>query len=473
MHRSPSERKSPLWFGLLAWLMVVLGTRGLRAENEVTTPRKASTPAKSHHSSAFGWTANQDVTEDFAKLLGSGKLKAGEELILDHRYRISANHTLPDRFTLSAVRGAGFDVTDAANPKSGRPLLELGNHNTLRNLTISYLNTPKLGPTGEKHEVNFTRRIGIQANGKHTLRIENCRLTGSIGHHLKLTDCSKVEVVGCHIAGGHWSVLLVGVSEMVFRRCLIEKCQGDAIKTGGGSTGAVRKVLVENCVFQDNLRDGIDTTGGFNDSVVRNCIFRRLRTSGMDIKSHYESRTGRIADLAPENIGILVEKCLFHDMPNAIVLTTLDCGRRKGPGHELLTAANMKKYAPHDIAINDCVVGHAEKPLRSAKEGGYGVNYPSDKGEHMRMLFLKDAYAIRYRNARFSGDRIIPVLVQSIGGSRHLSKEAAEAIEPTVTGSVADEQAPPIRPGITKPPFACGPRALKRRPSMTRSEGCE
>jgi len=461
MHRSPSERKSPLWLGLLAWLMVVLGTRGLRAENEVTTPRKASAPAKSHHSSDFGWTANQDVTEAFPKLLASGKLKAGEELVLDRRYRISGSHALPDRFTLSAVGGAGFDVTDAANPKSGRPLLELGNHNTLRNLTINYLNTPKLGPTGEKHEVNFTRRLGIQAAGKQTLRMENCRLTGSIGHHLRLTDCGKVEVVGCHIAGGHWSVYLVGVSELVFRRCLIEKCQGDAIKTGGGSTGAVRKVLVENCVFQDNLRDGIDTTGGFNDSVVRTCIFRRLGTSGMDIKSHYESRTGQVADLAPENIGIVVEKCLFHDMPNAIVLTTLDCGRRKGPGHELLTAANMRKYAPHDIAVNDCIIGHAEKPLRSAKEGGYGVNYPSDRGEHMRMILLKDAYAIRYRNTRFSGDRIIPVYIRSIGGSRHLSKEAAEAIEPTVTGNVVDEQAPPIKPGVTKPPFACGPRALK------------
>ncbi len=473
MHHSPSERESLLWLGLSVLLMIALVARELRAEDEVTTPRKTSAPAEVHHSSDFGWTANQDVTEDFAKLLGSGKLKAGEQLVLDHRYRISGSHRLPDGLALSAVKGAGFDVTDAANAKSGRPLLELGNHNTLRNLTISYLNTPKLGPTGEKHEVNFTRRIGIQANGKQTLRIENCRLTGSIGHHLKLTDCSKVEVVGCHVAGGHWSVLLVGVSELVFRRCLIEKCQGDAIKTGGGSTGAVRKVLVENCVFQDNLRDGIDTTGGFNDSVVRNCIFRRLGTSGMDIKSHYESRTGRIADLAPENIGILVEKCLFHDMPNALVLTTLDCGRRKGPGKELLTAANMKKYAPHDIAINDCIIGHAEKPLRSVREGGYGVNYPSDRGEHMRMILLKDAYAIRYSNARFSGGRIMPVLIQSIGGSRHLSKEAAEAIEPTVTGNVVDEQAPPIKPGITKPPFACGPRALKRRPPRLRSGGRE
>jgi hypothetical protein len=420
-------------------------------------------PPKVYHSSDFGWTATQDVSEDFAKLLESGRLKAGEELILDHTYRISGSHALPEHFTLSAVKGAGFDVTDAAKPKNNQPLLELGNGSTLRNLTITYLNTPKLGPTGEKHEVHFTRRLGIQARGKRTVRIENCRLVGSIGHHLKLTDCTKVEVIGTHVAGGHWSVMLTGSADLVFRRCLIEKCQGDGIKTGGGASGAVRRVRVEQCVFQDNLRDGIDTTGGFNDSVVRGSIFRRLGVSGLDLKSHYESRTGRIEDLAPENIGILVETCLFHDMPNAIVLTTLDCGRRTGPGNELLNAANIKKYAPHDIAINDCVFGHAEKPLRSAREGGYGVNYPTEDGEHMRMIFLKDAYAVRYRNARFSGDRIMPVYIRSIGGSRHLSKEAAQAIEPTVSGNVLSEPAPRIKPGQIEVPFACGPRPLDER----------
>ena len=413
-----------------------------------------------HHSSDFGWTATQDVSEQLASLLESGKLTTGEELILDHRYRLNGSHTLPDHFTLSAVEGAGFDVTDAVKPKSGRPLLELGNNNTLRNLTITYLNTPKLGPAGEKHGVDFTSRLGIQAQGKHDLRIENCRLTGSIGHHIRLTNCSKVEVIGTHVAGGHWSVMLTSTADLVFRRCLVEKCQGDGIKTGGGADGAVRRVLVEQCVFQDNGRDGIDTTGGFNESVIRNCVFRRLGVCGLDLKSHYESRTGRIEDLAPENIGILVEKCLFHDMPNAIVLTTLDCGRRAGPGNELLNAANIKDYAPHDIDIIDCVVGHAEKPLRSAKEGGYGVNYPSSDDEYMRMILLKDAYSVRYRNARFFGERIMPVYVSSIGGSRHLSEEAAQAIEPTVSGNVANEPYPEIQPGQTEVPFACGPRPL-------------
>lgn len=416
-------------------------------------------PANVHHSTDFGWAEGQEIAKPFAELLNSGRLRAGDELVLDHTYRISGGYKLPDNFTLSAVKGAGFVVTDATvNHKEGLPLLELGNGCTLRNLTITYLNTPPLGPTGEERGVTFADRVGIVARGKRDLLIENCQLTGSIQHQIFLADCERVKVIGCHIAGGHWSTYLCSVNDIVFRRCLIEKCQGDGIKTGGSSGQVVRGALVEDCVFQDNLRDGIDTTGGLNDSVVRNTIFRRLGVSGIDIKSHYETKTGRIAELAPENVGILVEHCLFHDMPNGIVLTTIDGGRRKGPGNELLNAANIKAYAPHDIDINDCVFGYVEKPLRPGREGGYGVNYPSEDGEHMRMIHLKDAYSIRYRNARLFGDRIRPVSVNSIGGTRHLSEEAAEALDHSITGNVLKEPAPPIEPGVTGVPFACGPK---------------
>lgn len=458
-HDSPARTKSfpKLLFAVV--IVLAFSVPGLCARKEAATAGPVLPPGKVHHSSEFGWSAQQDVTKEFAGLLAGGKLQAGDELVLDHTYRISGSHRLPDDFTLSAAQGAGFDVTDAVNPGHNRPLLELGNHNTLHNLTITYLNTPKLGPTGEQRDVHFTPRLGIQAQGKHDLLLRNCRLVGSIGHHLKLTDCRQPQVIGCHIAGGHWSVYLIGnVTDAVFRHCLIENCQGDGIKTGG-SSGVVRGVLVEDCVFQDNLRDAIDTTGGFNDSVVRNSIFRRLGVSGMDIKSHYESKTGRIEDLAPENIGILIENCLFHDTPNAIVLTTLDCGRRSGPGRELLNAKNIKAYAPHDIDINNCIIGHAEKPLRSRREDGYGVDYPSGDGEHMRMVFLKDAYAIRYRDARFSGARIKPVQISSIGGSSHLSQEAAAAFERSITGNVLAEPAPPIPPGVREVSFACGPQA--------------
>ena len=420
-----------------------------------------SLDAAVHHSSELGWREGQDVTLAFAAMLKDGTLKPGDELVLDHAYKISGNHVLPDNFTVSAAKDAGFEVTDAVEPANNQPLLELGNKNTLRNCTITYLNTPELGPTGEKRGETFTTRLGIQARDRSNIRIENCRLTGSIGHHLRLEGCSSVKVIGCHIAGGHWSVYVVETDELDFERCLIEKCQGDAIKTGGNGPQAVQRVRVLNCVFQDNLRDGIDSTGGLNDSIVRNSIFRRMGVSGIDIKSHYESRTGTIEDVGPENIGIVIENCLFHDMPNGIVLTTIDGGRRKGPGNELLTPDNVKAYAPHDIEVNDCIFGHAERPLRPKHEGGYGVNYPSDDDEHTRMFHLKDAYDIRYRNLRLFGERIKVVYVNSIGGSRHLSQEAAEVLDHSITGNVLDEPAPQAKPGITAIPFECGPQPLE------------
>ena len=66
-------------------------------------PALQEKPTKVHRSSDFGWAANQDVTEAFSALLDSGKLKAGEELVLDHKYRISGSHTLPDNFGVSSV----------------------------------------------------------------------------------------------------------------------------------------------------------------------------------------------------------------------------------------------------------------------------------------------------------------------------------------------------------------------------------
>jgi hypothetical protein len=218
MDNSVDETKLPLWFLFVVMLMVRFGARALPAQGEAASPRENSTPVRVRHSSDFGWTANRDISGQLAKLLDGGKLKADQELVLDHKYRISGSYELPDNFVLSAVKGGGFDVTDAVKPENNRPLLELGNNNTLRNLTITYLNTPKPGPTGEKRGINFTSRLGIQARGKHDLLIENCRLVGSIGHHLKLTDCRETKVIGCHIAGGHWSTYLVGnVTDAVFR----------------------------------------------------------------------------------------------------------------------------------------------------------------------------------------------------------------------------------------------------------------
>jgi len=233
--------------------------------------------AKTIHSSDLGWKEGEDITTKFKALLNTQAVKAGDELVLDHTYRISGTYQLPDEFTLSAKKGGGFNVLDAKNNRA--PFLELGDRNTLHNLAITYLNTPELGGRSYKHGVDFFDKRAISASGKSNLLIKNCRLEGMISHHISLANCKRPQVIGCHIIGGFWSVTVSGKG-LVFRKCLIEKSCCDCIK--GGADGA----LVEECVFQDTCRDGIDTTGGLNDTVIRNCIFRRLGCCGLDLKSH-------------------------------------------------------------------------------------------------------------------------------------------------------------------------------------------
>jgi hypothetical protein len=393
-----------------------------------------------HHSSDLGWTARQDISMQFTTLLRSGTFNVGDELKLDHTYRISGTYQLPDDFTLSAVKGGGFDVTDAVSDKN-RIFLVLGNRTTLRNLTITYLNTPELGPdagTSPTREKHFYPMIGITASGKSDIRIEYCRLEGSINHQIKLSSCARPQIIGCHILGGYWSTYLTGnVTDAVFRKCLIEKCQGDGIKTGRGGSYGTKRALVENCVFQDCGRDGIDTTGGWKDSIVRNCVMRRL-FSGMDIKSYYQKPEHLSPDCS--NTNILVENCTFTDMANCITFSTLDRGLRYN-GKYFLDATTAHKYAPHDVDINDCI-------------------FERTGSSHVRMLLLKGGHSIRYSNAQFWGEGIETVKysnVYEIFGPNSLSKEVSDALNHKVSGTLG-VTAVARAPGDKSISFECGPR---------------
>ena len=414
------------------------------------------------HSTDFGWKANQDVTGAFTKLLQDGTLKAGDECVLDHTYRIDimsdSQRALPDHFTLSAVKGAGFAVygfTHDAEP--GSPVLELGDRNTVRNVTMTCEGVPtEIRVPGRK--AKFFDGVGILATDRKDILIENCRLSGLIRHNVQMRNCRRPKIIGCHIVGGFWSVHL-GATDAIVWRCLFERSTCDSLKTGGGT----RRMLVENCVFQDNdLGDGIDTTGGFSDSVVRHSIFRRLRTFGIDVKSF----TGGQVPVKEQNTNIRVENCLFHDIPNAISFSVTDESRRRGQG-DFLTCENIRAYAPHDIDIVDCVFGHAERPLRNNREGGYGVVYPK-KDEYMRCILLSHGYNIRYRDIRLSGERIIPFHIKypsssELEGPSGVSKEALPGLgedKDKVTGNVLDEAALRIKPGVMEAPFDCGPQPL-------------
>jgi len=394
-----------------------------------------------HHTSDFGWKAGEDVTSKFEALLDDKLVGDGDDLVLDHMYRIRGTHALPDDFTLSAIKGGGFEVVDATKGNSA-VFLVLGNRSTLRNLTITYVETPEPSPeagTNPTRGVHFFPRIGIQATEKDDLRIEHCRLAGSIGHHIKLSMCARPKIVGCHVVGGYWTVYLTsGVTDALFRRCLIEKCQGDAIKTGRGKgPSGVKRALVDDCAFQDCGRDGIDTTGGWEDSVVRDTTFRRL-FSGLDIKSYYETPGHLTMDCW--NKGILIENCTFTDIPNCVTFSTLDRGLFRHAKH-FLTAESAKRFAPHDVDIDDCV-------------------FERTGDSPVRMLLLKGGHTVRYKNARFRGDGIQLVRYTDVFqtfGANSLSKEVSEALNYGVSG-VLGSSSSARKPGNRSVSFDCGPR---------------
>lgn len=83
--------KSLPWFLFALFLMIAFAIPDLEAKQEVVSIIKESGQDKVYHSSDFGWKANQEVSEEFSKLLESGMLKAGVELVLDHTYRINGN----------------------------------------------------------------------------------------------------------------------------------------------------------------------------------------------------------------------------------------------------------------------------------------------------------------------------------------------------------------------------------------------
>lgn len=388
------------------------------------------------HSSKLGWKANQDVTTQFATLLSEGTIGADDELRLDHTYLISGTHHLPDGFTLSAVTGAGFRVIDIKNASR---FLKLDNNCTLRNLTITYVDSPPLGSTSgtkAKRGVDYLPKQAISASDKSDIRIENCRFVGSISAHVRLSGCNRPQVTSCHFLGSYLGVYLLGdVTDAVIRNCVFEKGQGDGIKTVRGGDGTQR-ALVENCVFQDSGRDGIDTTGGWKDSIVRDCIFRRL-FSGMDIKSYFE--TPEHLTSGARNSGILIENCLFSDTPNAITFSTLDRGLRK-VGKHFLNSTNCHEHAPNDVDINNCVFERTgEAPVR--------------------MLLMKGGHSIRYRNARFRGEGIETIKninVFEVFSSGKMSKEVAEALNYGVTGTLG-KPGEPAKSGDTSIPFDYGP----------------
>ncbi len=332
-----------------------------------------------YHSSDFGWTAGQDVTNEFAALLKT-TLKAGDTFILDDMYSISAGAKLqlPDDFTLAAEFGGGFDLLNTNATSS--PALLMGDRSTLDNVTITASGAPDTGYKGTHAVVgtDFHLAVAVGIYGANDVTIVNASFSGSItnfvqvkgGNNLTIED-SRFDggLAQLHMSGGTDDARIVGSH---FKDAL-----GDGIKTERIGENGPQRAQVLDCFFEGANRDGIDTAGGFKDSYVANTVFYNNNVSALDLKEFKEKES----DLSPHiaNSGIVIENCEIIDSRNGIVVTM-----EESP---FLTAQNANQYMPHDIVVKDTIF---EKTAAH--------------NEEMRAFLIKDGYDITWTNVDLLGD---------------------------------------------------------------------
>jgi hypothetical protein len=323
------------------------------------------------HSSDLGWTAGQNISDEFAALAKT--FKPGDTFVFDHMYKISgSNIELPENFTLAGgAPGAGIDIIDSAT--NVNRLLVLNNGNTLTDLTVSHSNSPNVPLTdlNPKSGIHYDNKISILAEGDN-IRILNSYFEGNVAVPLDVRG-DNILIEDTEFSGAFYQVRLGGVDGATIHNSLFQNSLGDGIKTLSGGSDYTKNVLVSESVFLNNNRDGIDTTGGFKDSVVTDSYFVN-NFSGLDVKSIYSVAS----DLAPgesTNNNILIRSSEFVNNTNAVVVSTEDRGN-------YLNAQNAKQYAAGNILIEDSIV----------------------EGNYTKMYLVKDSYDIHWNNVTLLGE---------------------------------------------------------------------
>jgi hypothetical protein len=64
-----------------------------------------------------------------------------------------------------------------------------------------------------------------------------------------------------------------GTEDLVVDRCILRECFGDGIRMLGAPGNNVRRVRVENCLFQTNKRTGFSVQRALEEVIVAHCLF--------------------------------------------------------------------------------------------------------------------------------------------------------------------------------------------------------
>ena len=340
------------------------------------------------HSSDLGWSAGDNVSQEFASLVSSS-FKPGDTLVLDEMYEISGSYQLPDGFTLTAEAGGGFEVRTSSGDSS--TLFKLGSDTTIDNVTMVAVDAPDTGYEGghAARGVDYHPKKFFQIGGDD-VTISNCAFSGDIEMFVDARGGDRLTIEDTSFEGSWFQVRLVGsVDDAVITGSHFKDALGDGIKTERSGEYGPQRTEILNSFFEGANRDGIDTAGGFKDGHIADCVFYDNGVSALDLKVILE----KPEDLSPynDNADILIERVDILDSRNGIVVTMLD---RIGA----LTASNADQHMPRDIVVRDTVFEKTD-----------------DHPEEMRAFLIKDGYNITWDN------------VDLLGGVSELSLLNAEA----------------------------------------------
>ncbi len=318
--------------------------------------------------SDLGWKAGENVTAKLSQLLGS--LKSGEELQLSHLYKI--NHSsieIPEGVTISALSGAGFQITGAADSK-GKDYIEVGNNTTFLNVTFTDDEA-----TASQQKVMDTNGAVVSGSNVKNVKFINCKFDANKKSYINLNQVDGLLIKGTHFDKAYYQVLINSPSKNIeVIDSLFSNSHGDGIKTSRSTGNWVSDTIVFNTVFENNKRDGIDLTGGFKDSLVEKCIFRNLGVAGLDIKSAWLEKED-YSDRG--NVNITIRDSEFIDTNSGIVLTTNDYP-------QLLTNTTAHPIMPREIYLQNIIV-------------------ESNDSTGRKLVFSKDAHHVYWDNVLLLG----------------------------------------------------------------------
>ncbi len=335
-------------------------------------------PPVTHSTADLGWTTDEDVGEKLKTLLST--LQPGDHLRIDDMYKLTASRGLPipENTVLSAVKGGGFTMTDTELGETAN-VFTAKEGSRISNVSFYHSNVNDTEyrddlPINQKKGYN---RVTMDLRGDNIV-IENCHFNGNITHHLKFRSSNhKITLRNNIFYEGYYQVNLNGsVKNILVDNCYFTDSAGDGIKTVKGDVAA-SNITVRNSYFDKMSRDGIDTTGGFNESVVKNSYFLNSG-SAFDVKTIYDRESDKHTDHTNKNL--YVSDCVFVNLQNVFVLTTIDRYDRLGEP-DFVNDSNADRYLTQGFHVSDSTV------------------YESRPGK--RFAHIKDAHTVSWDNIHF------------------------------------------------------------------------